>query len=186
LILKFVAKNPSFDGVENFEWLLNLNFYYTFLKLYDMKALPLIFAGFAILIFVSFCTKSTGAPDNTSIPAPYFIPKDQANRMIRSYLTSVGYPGKDEYVRSLALDADALRSYLADTSIKKIQLFLAHNMEHIESGKEGQPIGPYEYALTVVAAGTDRNGQFRYVGGRALDNAAPCPRNCDVPFVELQ
>ncbi len=151
-----------------------------------MKALPLFFTAFALLIFVSFCTKSTGAPENSTLPPPYFITKDQANRMIRSYLTSVGYPAKDEYIRSLVLDADALRSYLADTSIKKMQLFLAHNMEYIESGKEGQPIGPYEYGLTVVVAGVDRNWHIRHVGGRVLDNAAPCPRNCDLPFTEVE
>src|SRR4051812_12489483 len=51
---------------------------------------------------------------------------DTANKMIGSYLQSVGYPQKDTSIRALSFDADTVRNYLADTSIKTLKFYLAH------------------------------------------------------------
>src|ERR1051325_2256176 len=50
--------------------------------------------------------------DGTTLGYSQAISVDEANDMIQSYLTSVGYPQQDNSLRALVFDAQVLRSYL--------------------------------------------------------------------------
>ena len=122
------------------------------------------------------CSKSSGAPIPDS--NVNFIPKEQANQMINSYLRSVGYPGKDDEVRSWLLDAAAIREYLSDTSIVRFKVFLGHTMDWINAGNGGVRPGPGEFPNTLILVGVNRQGKYQLVRGKVMDNAAPCPQLC--------
>lgn len=123
------------------------------------------------------CSKASGSERMES--NANFIPVDQANQMINSYLQSVGYPGKDDEVRSWLLDAASLRAYLADTSIVKVQVFLAHTLDWINTGKGGIKPQPGEFPNTVIVVGVNGRNQYQPLKGKVMDNAAPCPQLCD-------
>src|SRR5690606_8048607 len=71
------------------------------------------------------------------------IALDTANRMIASYVASVGYPQRDTAVRSLAFSADTLRAYLSDSRITSLEFYLAHQLSYLNSGNNrfGKNIG---------------------------------------------
>lgn len=108
---------------------------------------------------------------------PVFISLDEANSMIKSYLTSIQYPGNDSDLRSLLYNADSLRAYLQDTSIRQLKMMFA--------GTSTTPDAPggYGQGTTIIIAGVDGNGNyklFKDVAAAALDRAIPCPKNCMV------
>lgn len=139
---------------------------------------PLIIILLPLLAICGFsCSKSSGTESMES--NVNFIPIDQANLMISSYLQSVGYPAKDDEVRSWLLDAASLREYLADTSIVKVQIFLAHKMDWINAGKGGIKPKPGEFPYTVIVAGVNTRKKYQPIRGKVMDNAAPCPQLCD-------
>lgn len=132
------------------------------------------------------CTKSSGAPRITTPPTS-FIDKDQANRMIQSYLTSIGYPAKDDEIRSWSVDAEDLRTYLSDPAIKKIRIYLAHDMDYILGGGEGQRPPAGMIVVTPILGGQDDAGKTVYRDIRmVMDNAAPCPQMCELSSALLQ
>jgi len=107
------------------------------------------------------------------------IPDDTANRMIMSYLTSIDYTVNTNETRSLLFNADTMRHYLADTSIKEIKFFLAHNQEYINSGNEGQRPKPNMNALTIIPVGLDLSGNYVHpIPGMVYDRLQPCPDFC--------
>lgn len=111
----------------------------------------------------------------------HFISKDSANKMIQSYLNSVSVPGtiQDTNLYSLILDAQALRTYLSDTTIKGVKVMLAHTLDYINAGNEGTNAGYKSNALTIVIAGYDQNGNYVLGPGyRVPDRAVPCPVVC--------
>jgi hypothetical protein len=117
------------------------------------------------------------------VPADYSQPisLDTANRMIGSYLASVGYPYRDTAVRSLSFDADTLRSYLADSRITTLEFVLAHQLSYINGGSNrwGKNIGMKPGALTIIAVGLDDAGMvIKNSSNGVYEHAAPCPNIC--------
>lgn len=108
---------------------------------------------------------------------PNLIPVDTANKMINSYIKSL--EDSDGNLHSFSLDAETLREYLKDTSIKKVKVMFAHTQSYINSGHEGQPSGMKSNALTIVLAGYRSDGTFVIApGDKVLDRAQPCPTIC--------
>jgi len=109
----------------------------------------------------------------------HFIPADTANKMIGSYLASIG--ADSSCLNSLIIDANALRYYLQDTSIRKIKIMFAHTLDYIYSGHEGVPAGYKKDALTIILAGYDLDDNYRFAPGNMVpDHAVPCPDLCPV------
>ncbi|PSK89704.1 hypothetical protein [Taibaiella chishuiensis] len=105
------------------------------------------------------------------------VPIDTVNRMIRSYLRSLD--GEDDNLRSLILNAETLREYLKDSSIKEVKLMFAHTQSYMNSGHEGQPVGLKSNALTIVLAGYRADGTYVLSQGyKVPDRARPCPTSC--------
>ena len=128
---------------------------------------------------------SSSVPNSKSriVGAEYSQPisLDTANRMISSYLNSVNYPAVDTAVRSLAFNADTLRSYLSDSRITSLEFVLAHQLSYINGGSNrfGKNIGMKPGALTVIAVGLDNNGAvIRNSSNGVYEHAMPCPTNC--------
>lgn len=108
---------------------------------------------------------------------PNLIPVDTANRMIRSYLKSV--ENDDEMLHSLILNAETIRQYLKDSSIKEIKVMFAHTLTYMNSGHEGQNAGLKSNALTIVLAGYRSDGTYVLSQGNKVPNKArPCPTSC--------
>ncbi len=134
-----------------------------------------------MLVAFSFtgCKKSSGANvEPRPELARTFIPIAQANQMIESYLSSIGYPEKDDQIRSWILNADSLRLYLQDPSIKNIKVSLAHQMDYINRGLKGRKPTDGEIPETIILFGIDEDNNSVTMRGRAMDNAVPCPRAC--------
>ncbi len=111
---------------------------------------------------------------------------DTANRMIASYLESVGYPQVDTAVRTLSFNADTLRSYLSNPNITTMRFYLGHQLSYLNGGTDrfGKDIGMRPGALTIIAVGTNDAGQIiRNTSNGVYEHAMPCPYNC--PSFEL-
>jgi len=109
------------------------------------------------------------------------ISLDTANKMIASYVSSVGYPARDTAVRSLAFNADTMRAYLSDSRITSLEFVLAHQLSYLNSGTNrfGKNIGMKPGALTIIAVGYDNNGNvIRNSSNGVYEHAMPCPNNC--------
>lgn len=131
------------------------------------------------LAIIICCIIASAAVRAQSPPRPNFITKDSANKMIQSYLTSIDDPNNTEALRSLIVDADAMRKYLADTTIKEMKLMLAHTLQYINSGNQGQPAGYKATALTLILAGFNASGNYVYYDTEfILNRARPCPPLC--------
>ncbi len=130
-------------------------------------------------ILLSMSCKSRTVPSGTSLE---FITVDTANRMISSYLNSINAANNDTDLRSVIINADEMRSYLADTSIKDFKIMLAHTQAFINSGKKDQNSGYRSNALTFIIAGVNRNGNYVYFNedntNKVLDRGRHCPTNC--------
>lgn len=115
----------------------------------------------------------------TVLTDPNLIPVDTANKMISSYLRSLD--GSDDNLRSLILNAETLRQYLKDSSIKKIKVMFAHTQNYINSGHGGEASGMKSGSLTIVLVGFGSDGNYVYPPGdsnKVIDRATPCPTNC--------
>lgn len=111
----------------------------------------------------------------------YFIKKDSANKMIQSYLTSIESTGAgvDSSIKSFILDADALRAYLSDTSIRGVKVMMAHTLNYINSGQDGQDAKYKTGALTIIVSGFDNAGNYIFGPELKVPNRAmPCPHYC--------
>lgn len=110
------------------------------------------------------------------------IPVDSANKMLGSYLNSIGYIDNDSTLRSLSFDADVLRSYLTANpgglNITNIKVMFAHTLDYINEGHGGVNAGYRSGALTLVMAGYDSEGNYILFNNAIVDNAIPCPVNC--------
>ncbi|MEO6831656.1 MAG: hypothetical protein ABI169_05620 [Chitinophagaceae bacterium] len=109
-----------------------------------------------------------------------FIPTDSANKMINSYLQSVNSgSGNDSALHSLIFDADSLRAYLSNTSIKHVKVMFAHTLEYINQKGSGHNVGYESGALTVIFGGYNAEGNYVFWQGNSVPNhGAPCPSNC--------
>ena len=149
-----------------------------------MKNVLVFLLATSFCLLLASCTRSSGnplRPTNTPTNDPVFISKAQANRMIQSYLTSIKYPQQDLYLRAIAYNADSLRAYLKDTTIKRVRFMLAHDMDYIRAGGEGKIPPPGVPGLTAVIAGVNKENKyvFHLIKQLVLDNGMPCPDNCD-------
>ncbi len=126
---------------------------------------------------------AANAPQALAMNAPQqFIEMDSANKMIGSYLNSIGYQQNDTDLRSLIFDADSLRQYLANPSVRKLKFMFAHDLDYINNGGDGKPAGYQSGKLTAVIAGFDIKGNYVFVlqgnNRMVLNHALPCPTNC--------
>lgn len=145
------------------------------------------------ILTVMACTKKNAKPDANVTPVNTngqpdfrkyalmgldspFLPPTTANIMIQSYLDS---RTNSNQLKSLIVDADALRFYLSNTDIKHVRLMLAHKMSYINDGNEGEP-GPLDgETVTIVIAGFDANNNYIYSPqGAVMDFCQPCPAEC--------
>lgn len=141
-----------------------------------------------ILICFGFACTNRGKDDNagktaktlTNAAQPStFITIDSANKMIQSYLTSINYPDNKDSLLSLSLNANDLRTYLADTSITDIKLMFAHRLDYINAGDSGKYCGYSTHGLTLVVAAFNSLGNYVFHNGtHVMDYATPCPYNC--------
>lgn len=111
---------------------------------------------------------------------PYFIPVDSANKMLRSYLSSIHADvDSNKQLQSVIMDADALREYLSDSSIRKVKVMFAHTLNYINSGKEGVNCKYTANQLTIIIGGYDKNNNYVIApGGKVPNRGIPCPENC--------
>jgi hypothetical protein len=106
---------------------------------------------------------------------------DSANKMIGSYLSSVGYPYVDSTIRSLSFDADSIRAYLQNTNITTLKFYLAHQLTWIDANTAnyGKNIGMQPGKLTLICVGLDDNGAVvRNTSNGVYEHAMPCPNAC--------
>lgn len=108
-----------------------------------------------------------------------FIPLDTANLMIGSYLESVGHEFNPDTLLSWSVDAASLRAYLKhNPTIQGIKFMLAHKQSYI-ADNYGKPAGFSPSALTMVIAGYDSEGNYKFYGTNlVLNRLAPCPPSC--------
>ena len=112
----------------------------------------------------------------------YFIPVDSANKMLESYLSSINADSDTSgNVQSFIMDADAIREYLSDNSIKKVKIMFAHTLSYINSGHAGVNCGYRAGKLTIIMAGYDSDGNYIFTpDDKVPDRAEPCPTHCPV------
>lgn len=158
-----------------------------------MKSIKLIVMA-SLALFIGACqnrttqsgdeAKETISPnglDTENASTSYLIPVDSANKMIGSYLSSITSASNEDTpeLQSLIMDANALRNYLSDTSIKNVKVMFAHTLDYINSGHQGQQAGYKSGALTFVFAGYNAQGNYVFApNNMVLDHAVPCPNHC--------
>lgn len=124
-------------------------------------------------------TPKTLASTPTPTSSVSFLNKDTANIMIQSYLN--GNQDDSSALNSLIINADSLRAYLSDSSIKNIKLMFAHTQKYMYNGGMNKNCGYNSRALTIVLAGYDAEGNYKfYNNNQVMDNANPCPSLCPV------
>ncbi len=108
------------------------------------------------------------------LDSPFLLP-DTANVMIQSYLNSI--ENEPTQLKSLIVDANALRYYLQNTDIKSVKLMFAHKKSYIQ---QATTLDDMDYrALTIVIAGFDEDNNYIYSPqGAVMDFCQPCPANC--------
>jgi len=163
-----------------------------------MKKLALLLSiSLNILLLVAYlssCQKESSKEQKEEEPSKEFIggfvstinmtnysrmiPVDSANKMILSYLNSINYQTDDSKIRSLLYNADSLRKYLSDTSIKNIKIMFAHSLDYINAGGQNNNCGYDAGALTIVLAGYNKNGNYVTPNNSVLERGAPCPATC--------
>lgn len=113
------------------------------------------------------------------------ISVEYANELIGSYLKSVDYPRLDTAIRSFAYDADTLRSYLADTSIKTIRFHMAHSPSYYNTNKD-QYRGLSAQSLTLVIVGYgNEDNMIRNNQNGVYEHCYPCPATCRINDIGL-
>jgi len=154
----------------------------------------------ASLAFIFSCnnsqhTKSTaiadsavGIGDSSCTPGTdsfcSYMPKDSADKMINSYLTSINASANDTDLYSVIIDVKALNDYLKETSSTgakacKIKMMFAHTLNYINSGGQNQRCGYQTGKLTFVLATYDSAGNYIYKNGTSvMDHLQPCPAYC--------
>jgi hypothetical protein len=155
-----------------------------------------IFATLGLSIAILACNKEKPVVVSTSKIAPVlksssrlsplpanagssrFISTELANTMISSYLYSINSTQNDSDVRSFTVNADSLRAFLQNISVKNVKLIFAHTKNYIDSGYTGKYAGYQSGALTIIIAAYDTAGNYIYYAGNVLDHLAPCPFSC--------
>ncbi|HVX00398.1 MAG TPA: hypothetical protein VHA52_08195 [Candidatus Babeliaceae bacterium] len=122
----------------------------------------------------------SGASVDTSGSAPISV--DTANAMISSYLKGANcYAIVDTNLKSLIVNADTLRAYLNDTSIKSLKLMFAEKTSYINACGFGANAGYSSRGLTLVIVGVNRSGNYVLNSqGMVYDRCNACPTVCPV------
>lgn len=113
-----------------------------------------------------------------------YIPAQEANIMISSYLNSINYQQEDTDLHALIYNADSLRSYLSDPNVASVKFMFAHTMQYIQQGGLNKYAGYQAGALTFVIAGYDKNGNYVFhynpktTNPMVEDHCDPCPSSC--------
>jgi hypothetical protein len=107
-----------------------------------------------------------------------FIPLDSGNKMLDSYLSSIDAAENDTDLFAMILVADSLRAYLQNPDVTHVKIMLAHSLEYINDGHQGQRAGYRNDALSLVIAGYNQWGDYVYHNGMVLERSMPCPTNC--------
>lgn len=135
--------------------------------------LPAPQAHHGLLSGTGIAARPSGADYSQSIPI------DTANRMITSYLTSVGYPSVDTALRALSFDADTLRAYLSNPNIVTVKFMVGHQQAYMNSGKTGRAAGMNPAAITFVLVGLNSSDQYvRNSQSGVYDHFSLCPYEC--------
>ena len=113
--------------------------------------------------------------NNTNLSMPrHNVSPDQAKTMVESYQAT--FPQQDTTsIKVLTFDADEVRDYLSDTSIKSFAVFLAHTADWANNhyGVANSA------AVTVVLVGTDVSGNaVKNSANSFMDYADLCPSHC--------
>ncbi len=136
-------------------------------------------AALAGCLAISACTSKGTPPVSTT---ETFIPVDSANKMLGSYLNSIQYSKNDSDLRSIIIDANALREYLTSAEgqqVTQMKVMFAHTLNYVNSGGGNMLCGYRSGALTVVLAGYNEAGNYIYHNGNeVMDNGIGCPQNC--------
>lgn len=144
------------------------------------------------LVFLAACQNAQTSETNPSGTAKMqqlvsngpssFIPKDSANKMVSSYLSSINHPQNDSAVLSFTFSASELRKLLDSVahpdSLKDIQIRLAHSLDYINNGPHTTPPGFNKNALRLLISGVDYNGNTILLNNEVLNYSRPCPNNC--------
>ena len=112
-----------------------------------------------------------------------FIPRDSANKMIGSYINSLGNPFPDSTLRSWFINMDQIMLYNSSATgsnkIIKLEIKLAHKLDYINSGHQNQNAGYSNNGLTVILAGLNADGDYVYYSNDlVIDHSSACPYNC--------
>lgn len=152
-----------------------------------MKIAAIVLSATIVLsAFLMQSCQSEAKPTGNNLmddpPPATFIPVDSANKMIKSYLTSAGGGAVDTNLYSITFNADSLRRMLNDETqgkITNVKIMFAHTLDYINSGHQNQYCGYKTGALTLVIAGFDADGNYKYYpAGRVMDIGQPCPPLC--------
>lgn len=107
---------------------------------------------------------------------------DSANKMIGSYVSSVGYPYYDTAVRVLMFDADTIKKYLQqNNNVSTLAFYIGHQLGWLNAstGNYGKNIGLQPGKITVICVGLDDDGAVvRNSSNGVYEHAMPCPSNC--------
>lgn len=142
-----------------------------------------IFVTTALFLQLACGGWETQAMPQQKVAVNHIIPVDTANRMILSYLNSIDYSNNTKEIRSFITDTESLLDYLDDSRIKKVKIFLAHNLDYINAGYEGQRPKANQNALTLVIAGLDSADHYVATESAGVfDQLNPCPDQCVGPI----
>ncbi len=93
-----------------------------------------------------------------------------ANGYINNFITDYYETGKAP-VKSMIMDAQLIRDYLADNTIKNVKFMLGARTISVN--------GQDKEIFTLIVAGYDANEDYVLTSSnKVLDYSAPCPHNC--------
>lgn len=93
-----------------------------------------------------------------------------ANGYITEFISDYFNTGKAP-VKSMIMDAQLIRDYLADNTIENVKFMLGARDETVN--------GQTTQIFTLIVAGYDSNGDYVLTSsGNVLDHSDPCPDKC--------
>lgn len=151
-----------------------------------------IFIAMSIMLFVSCRKEDLTHSDLTPVgksskQLPVFrysgsdysrhISKDTADRMVASYLQSIGTSGQNTSITSFTFTADSMRAYLSLTQIATLKFSVAHRRSYINAGNYGIHAAIKASALTFIVSGLDEeDDNYVLAGGNDVYDLATSER----------
>lgn len=113
----------------------------------------------------------------TTSGSSVWISQLAANNRITSYLNSIDTMTNPQ-LKSLLIDAQALRNYLANTDIVQIKLSIAHT-QTIYATQPNTFQNINQNGISLIASGVDELGNYVYYDDiYVMNEMIPCPNNC--------